>query len=74
VMCLNSLSLFIILTLKNTIHKFKGSFLFYVFKIKCHLVYDYVQNNVFPSEGFFKLCHVFKMSTCGGASKVEYVR
>jgi hypothetical protein len=72
--CLGSLSLFIVLTLKNTIHKFKGSFLFYVFKIKCHLVYDYIQSVVFPSQGSFKLCHVFKMSTCGDVSRMEYVQ
>ncbi len=73
-MCLGRLSLFIVLTLKNTIHKFKGGFLFYVFKIKSHLIYDYIQISVFPSAGSFKLCHVFKMSTCGDVSRVEYVQ
>jgi hypothetical protein len=73
-MCLGSLSLFIVLTLKNTIHKFKGSFLFDVFNIKCHLVDDYIQSSVFPGQGSFKLCHVFKMSTCGDASRVECVQ
>jgi hypothetical protein len=72
--CLGSLSLFIVLTLKNTIHKFKGSFLFYVFKIKCHLVHDYIQSVLFLSQGSFKLCHVFKMSTCGDVSRMENVQ
>ena len=44
------------------------------FRLKRHLTYDYIHDNSLPGQGREKIVYIFKISTCGVASRVDIVK